>query len=110
MAIEDIYGWTMSIHPGPNESGAFTTLTVYTPSDVVVQGAISIAGAPSFKLLNYNSWIYAVDIPGYGTLDFPNQNQTTVRFELNSITFASGGEYLQQANYLSTVLVALYSA
>jgi len=95
MPIQDIWGFTLH---------GFGTLTVYTPSNVVVQGAISIAdfiGAGGAGVnFEGGAYIQQINIPGYGELEF-NGLETTVRWELNSITFA--------AIVTSTILVAIYS-
>jgi len=73
-------------------------MTVYTPSNVIVQGAISLAKHVGIE---GSAWIEQVNIPGYGEVEL-GPNTSTVRWELNSITFAAPYR-------IGTILVAVYS-
>ena len=90
MPIQDVWGFMLNPYIS-------STLTVYTPSNVIVQGAISIAEFVGGGPVNIGGGarVQQVNIPGYGELELGDT--TTVRWVLNSITFS--------APVVSTILV-----
>jgi len=97
MPIQDIYGYTLI--PYINSS-----LTIFTPSNVIVQGAISIAESISAGgvpvAVGFSAYVQRVNIPGYGEVEL-HDRLTTVRWVVSSITFVS--------SVTSTILIAVYS-
>jgi hypothetical protein len=105
MPIDDIYGFTLA-PPPPGYTLATSTMTLYTPSNRVVQGAISIADTTSEFPSNSRAAISQINISGYGDLPLPG-GVTTVRWAVNSITFSLLSTF--PYSVYATILVAIYS-
>jgi hypothetical protein len=109
MAVQEIWAETLSIVQTEGQGGPGISLTVYTPSDVITTGAMSIANVGFEEDVFFlAAGISQVDIPGYGPYFFDDVRDTTIHYPLNSVTFVFvGGPVLKAWTYSATIVMAL---